>query len=149
LIATFVLRFQRLLGMSKWGALNLEEFGEGRRGCPWARGGIEEAHGCAGDQPGNGAERRHTSASFDARQSLRNCASHFDTALKDKSLGGGPLHLGDRGRRRSDYEPRISAFSACISSRRSFKSSSSSSAARGNISDSSSATWCSTCRLSS
>jgi hypothetical protein len=47
--------------------LNLSQFGEGRRWCPWVQGGIEEAGVCAGDQPCNGEEIRRASARFDAR----------------------------------------------------------------------------------
>ena len=48
---------------------------EGRRGCPWARGGLEATRGFAGDQPGNGEERHRASARIDARQSVRNGAT--------------------------------------------------------------------------
>ncbi len=52
--------------------LNLEQFGVGRRWCPWARGGLKEAHVFAGDQPCNGEETHHVLASFDALQKVRN-----------------------------------------------------------------------------
>src|SRR5215831_2708492 len=46
------------------GSLNLSQFVEGRRWCPWAREGLEEAHVFAGDEPGNGEEIHHASTRF-------------------------------------------------------------------------------------
>jgi hypothetical protein len=55
--------------------LNVEQFGEGRRWCPWARGGLKEAHVFAGDQPCNGEETHPVRARFDALQQVRNGAT--------------------------------------------------------------------------
>jgi hypothetical protein len=53
-------------------SLNLSQFVEGRRWCPWAREGLEETRVFAGYVSYNGEEIRRTSARFYTLQSVIN-----------------------------------------------------------------------------
>jgi hypothetical protein len=59
-------------GVNKWKPFNFSQFVEGRRWCPWAREGIEEARVFAGDEACNGEESHRTPARFYALQSAIN-----------------------------------------------------------------------------
>ncbi|MFL5588926.1 MAG: hypothetical protein ACJ8DI_14915 [Ktedonobacteraceae bacterium] len=53
-------------------SLNFSQFVAGRRWWPWAREGLEEARGFAGDEPCYGEEIRRASARFYALQRVIN-----------------------------------------------------------------------------
>ena len=58
-----------------FGSRPVSQCREARRGCPWAREGLEEACGCAGEAPCPGEERRRATTSLSARQRRRHGAS--------------------------------------------------------------------------
>jgi hypothetical protein len=62
------------VGNSPWInlSLNFPQFVAGRRWWPWAREGLEEAHGFAGDEPCHGEEIRRASTRFYALQRVIN-----------------------------------------------------------------------------
>jgi hypothetical protein len=77
LLISFLARFLLVLSSietTKYSikTLNLLQFVEGRRWCPWVREGLEEARVFAGDEPCHGEERRRASARFYALQSVIN-----------------------------------------------------------------------------
>jgi hypothetical protein len=52
--------------------LNLSQFVEGQRWCPWAREGLEKAHVFTSDEPCNREEIHRASARFYALQTAIN-----------------------------------------------------------------------------
>jgi hypothetical protein len=56
-------------------SLNFSQFVADRRWWPWAREGLEEARGFAGDEPCHGEEICRASARFYALQRVINCVT--------------------------------------------------------------------------